>query len=105
VSQFDVFRNPVVQQRSTIPFMLDIQSDLLDGLSTRLTLPLALPALVPSAIPLNLCPSLEFDGQRVHVLSHLAVAFRVRDLGRPVGSLALQASAVVASLDAVISGV
>jgi toxin CcdB len=103
--QFDVYRNPVVQQRGTIPFMLDIQSDLLDGLPTRLTLPLALPRLVPSAIPLNLCPALDFDGQHVHVLSHLAVAFRVRDLGRSVGSLASQANVVVASLDAVISGV
>lgn len=103
--QFDVYRNPVAQQRGAIPFMLDIQSELLDGLPTRLTLPLATPSLVPSATPLNLCPVLEFQGQRVHVLPHLAVAFRVRDLGRPVGSLLPQASAIIASIDAVISGV
>ena len=103
--QFDVYRNPVVAQRGSLPFMLNVQSHLFDALPTRLTLPLAVPSLVPSAIPLNLCPALEFEGQRVHALSHLAVAFRLRDLGRPVGSLASQASVVVASLDAVISGV
>lgn len=39
MAQFDVFRNP-----EGSGYLLDVQSDLLDGLSTRLVIPL-LPAL------------------------------------------------------------
>lgn len=105
MAQFDIYRNPVVYQREVIPYVLDVQSDLLDALATRLTLPLALPTLVPGAMPLNLCPQLDVKGQRVHALAQLASAFRVRDLGKPVGSGSGHASQILAALNAAISGV
>jgi len=105
MAQFDVFENPSVQQRAAMPFMVVIQSDFLDGLPTRLTMPLAVAGLVPKHIPLNLCPLVEFDGQRLHVLGHMAATFRTRDLRKPLGSLTAYASDIVAAIDAVISGV
>lgn len=105
MAQFDVYRNPITHQREAIPFVLDIQSELLDMLPTRLTMPLALPNLVPSAIPLSLCPQLDFEGQRVYALTQLTSAFRRRDLGKPIGSASSYASQIVAALDVVISGV
>jgi toxin CcdB len=41
VPQFDVYRNPDASTRSRFPYLLDIQSDLLDSLSTRVVVPLA----------------------------------------------------------------
>jgi hypothetical protein len=68
-------------------------------------MPLVVPSLVPVSIPLNLCPRVDFDGQRLHLLAQLASPFRTRDLGKPLGSVSGCASDIVAALDAVISGV
>ncbi|MFZ4623209.1 MAG: CcdB family protein [Rhodoferax sp.] len=88
-----------------MPFVVNIQSDFLEGLPTRLTMPLAVAGLVPASIPLNLCPRIDFEGQRLHLLAHLAAPFRTRDLGHPLGSVGTSASDIVAAMDAVVSGV
>jgi toxin CcdB len=40
MAQFTVYRNKNPQTRSTVPFLLDIQNDLLDDLETRVVVPL-----------------------------------------------------------------
>jgi toxin CcdB len=43
MAQYDVFPNPSRTASEGIPYVVVIQSDLLDGLATRLTIPLAEP--------------------------------------------------------------
>ncbi len=105
MAQYDVYRNPAAASREAIPYLVDVQSDLLSGLPTRLTFPLGRAAMLPSAGPGALCPTVHVDGLTLRVLPHLAGAFRVKDLGKPVGSLTGQASEFVVSMDAVLSGV
>jgi toxin CcdB len=81
-----------------------VQSDLLDGLPTRLTMPLA--ALdVATKVPTTLCPVIVVKGQRLHALSHYTAPLPAKALKRPVDNVASQASALVAALDAVVSGI
>ncbi|MES2481120.1 MAG: CcdB family protein [Pseudomonadota bacterium] len=105
MAQFDVYRNPVAASREAIPYLVDVQSDLLSGMPTRLTFPLGDPAVLPSAGPAALCPTVQVNGQLLRVLPHLAAAFRAKDLGKSVASLAGQASEFVGAMDAVLSGV
>ncbi len=105
MAQFDVYRNPVAASREAIPYLVDVQSDLLSGISTRLTFPLANPAVLPSAGPPSLCPAVQINGQLLRVLPHLAAAFRAKDLGKSVASVAGQASELIGGMDAVLSGV
>lgn len=105
MAQFDVYPNPSIHQREAIPYMVNVQSDLLDSLPTRLMMPLARPGLVPTSIPRNLCPPADFGGERFHLLAQMVSSFRTRDLGKPVGAVTGRASDIVAALDAVISGV
>ncbi|WP_418132227.1 CcdB family protein (plasmid) [Variovorax sp. 375MFSha3.1] len=44
MAQFDVYANPSKAQRGEIPWMVDIQSKILDKLPTCLVMPLALRA-------------------------------------------------------------
>lgn len=103
--QFDVYRNPSAASREAVPFVVDIQSDLLGQLATRLTIPLGRAGASPGWAPRSLCPVLSFEGEKLQLLPHLAAAFRTRDLGRPIGSVQSQASVLVSSLDAAVSGV
>ena len=105
MAQFDVYRNPSPHQREAMPYMVNVQSNLLDGLSTRLMMPLVRPSVVPAFIPQNLCPRADFEGERLHLLAQLVSPFRTRDLGKCLGNVASRASDIVAALDAVISGV
>lgn len=104
MAQFDVYRNPSARQRDVMPYMVEVQSNLLQGLPTRLMMPLGIAALLPSAIPRNLCPRIDFNSERMHLLAHLASPFRATDIGKPLGSVAEHASDIVAALDAVLSG-
>lgn len=105
VTQYDIYANPSKAQRREIPWIVDVQSDLLSKLPTRLVIPLALRETMPQAMPGALCPEVRWEGDSLVALPYLAAPFRVRDLGTPTGNLRSLASELVASIDAVISGI
>ncbi|MGH8711698.1 MAG: CcdB family protein, partial [Burkholderiales bacterium] len=43
MAQFDVYRNANPATRARIPYLLDVQSDLLEPLTTRVVVPLCKP--------------------------------------------------------------
>ena len=102
--QYDVFPNPSASAASGIPFVVVIQSDLLDALASRLTIPLATRAFA-GKVPPALCPIISVRGQRLHALPHFAAPLPTKSLRRPVDNVAAQSSALVAALGAVLSGI
>lgn len=104
MAQYDVFTNPSRSASDGIPYVVVIQSDLLDGLATRLTLPLA-EFTAGTKVPMALCPVIVVKGQRLHALAHYAAPLPAKLLKRPVDNVAAQGSALVSALDAVLSGV
>jgi toxin CcdB len=104
MTQYDVYANPSSSATSGIPFVVVIQSDLLDALSTRLTMPLAALSFV-GKVPTALCPVVTVNGQRLHALAHYAAPLPAKVLRRPLDNVAAQASALVAAMDAVLSGI
>lgn len=104
MAQYDVFPNPSTSAAHGIPFVVVVQSELLDALATRLTLPLAVPDAT-ARVPTVLCPVILVNGQRLHALAHYAAPLPARLLRRPVDNVAAQAGALVAALDAVLSGI
>ena len=41
MAQFDVYVNPNPESRQSVPFVVDVQSGLIDALPTRLVMPLS----------------------------------------------------------------
>lgn len=105
MAQFDVYPNPSKHQRSDIPWIVDVQSDLLAALPTRLVIPLALRKHMPPTLPRALCPPIQWGSDMLVALPHMAAPFRTRDLGPSKGNLRSEASTLVSSVDAVISGI
>lgn len=104
MAQYDVYPNPSSSAADGIPFVVVIQSDLVDGLPTRLSIPLAAHDTAHK-VPTVLCPVITANGQRLHALAHYAAPLPAKVLRRPVDNVAAQASALIAALDAVVSGV
>jgi len=103
MAQYDVFPNPTHSGADGIPYVVVIQSDLLDALSTRLTMPLAeLDAAIK--VPTALCPVIVVKRKRLHALGHYAAPLPAKTLRRAVDNVSAQASASVSAMDAVMSG-
>jgi toxin CcdB len=104
MAQYDVFPNPSHSAAGGIPYVVVIQSDLLDGLATRLTLPLAeLDAAIK--VPTALCPVIMVKGERLHALAHYAAPLPAKALRRAVDNVAAQSSVLVSAMDTVLSGI
>ncbi|MGN8083795.1 CcdB family protein [Variovorax atrisoli] len=63
MAQFDVYANPSKTQRGEIPWVVDIQSEILNELPTRLVMPSALRANMPAAMPQSLCTTIHRLGR------------------------------------------
>ena len=105
VAQFDIHANPVKGQRDAFPWCIDIQSDLLAMLPTRLVMPLTTQKHLPLKTPRRLCPAVSWEGQTFFALPQMTAPFRVKDLGPAMGNVRMASNDLVAALDAIISGV
>jgi len=104
MAQYDVFTNPSKSAADGIPYVVVIQSDLLDALATRMTIPLAvLDAQIK--VPIALCPIVAVKGKRFHALAHYAAPLPAKALKRPLANVASQADMLVSAIDTVISGI
>jgi toxin CcdB len=91
-AQHDVYPYPSASAGNGIPYVVVIQSDLLDALLTRLNMPLAALTFA-NKVPSALCPLVMVKGQRVHAPAHFAAPLPAKLQRKPVDSVAAQASA------------
>ena len=105
MAQFDFYRNPDAASRRRVPFLLDIQSELLEPLATRVVVPLrALDAA--EALRMNrLMPVFDVEGRRVVMDTPQLAGVQRQAIGERVGSLVPARHEIVAALDMLISGV
>lgn len=104
MARFDVYRNNGAHAADT-PFLLDVQSDLLSGLDTRIVIPLRRRDRFPGvAIPANLVPVFEIDGVDCMMETPKLAAVPLRMLKAPVASLKERQFDIVAALDFLFHG-
>jgi toxin CcdB len=104
MAQFDVYRNPDPGSSKTIPYLLDIQTDLLAGLATRVVVPLIVSgSCAKPAKSLNPVFTIE-DHSVVMSTQELAGVAR-SNLGDRVANLASERAAIITALDLLITGI
>ena len=105
MAQFDVHRNTNPATRTRIPYLLDVQADLLDSLATRVVVPLAKPEVLGGKIAERLSPVFEVDGRKLVMLTPELAGVPRKTLGQRVGSLAGERLSIIAALDLVFTGI
>jgi toxin CcdB len=103
MAQFDVYANPNPLTKRTNPFLLDIQNDLLNNLSTRVVIPLyTVSAMGKAAKHLNL----QFTIKQTTVIMSTAelVGSAVNNLGNKVCSLKEHRNEIIAAIDFLVTG-
>ncbi len=100
MAQFDVYCNINPISLEEIPYLLDIQADLLSGLSTRVVVPLTR----QSKNIQHLNPLFEINGEKVVMLTQELSGVDKNILGDKVCSLMGRRSEIIATLDFLVSG-
>jgi len=103
MAQFDVYRNSNPASYETIPYLLDVQSDMLDPLSTRVVVPLVLASeMGKTAKYLN--PRLEVEGIALVMSTAELAGVSSRLLADQVLSLTHRRDEIITALDFMFSG-
>lgn len=105
MAQFDVYRNPNAATRARIPYLLDVQSGLLDSLATRIVVPLCKPDVLAGKPAERLNPALEVEGRKLFMLTPELAGVSRKALGERVGNLAAERAAIIAALDIAFTGI
>ena len=103
--QYDVYPNPSPRMRDSYPYVVDVQSDLLKALATRMVVPLAVTKLPAASLPRRLCPVLVVQGLSLMLVPFEAAPLATRYLKAKVDSVREHAHDIVAAMDAVLIGV
>ena len=103
--QFDVFDNPSPRMRDVYPYVVDVQSDLLSALATRMVVPLAITTLAAKDLPRRLCPVLTVNGMSLMLVPFEAAPLDKRLLKTGVASVRDRSHEIVAAMDSVLSGI
>ena len=104
MARFDVYANPGSHARTT-PYLLDVQSDLLDGLGSRVVIPMrSLEDFPKVRLPSRLTPVLRIEGKDYLLETPKMGAVPQRLLKSPVTSLAAEQEHITAALDFLFQG-
>ncbi len=104
MAQFDVYLNPNADTRKAIPYLLDVQADLLDMLTTRVVAPLVLmDEMGLAARQLN--PIFKIKGVAVVMSTAELAGIANRSLGNKVATLKNKRDEIIAALDLLFTGI
>ena len=98
MARFDLHRLPGAEG-----YLLDVQSQFIDFLETRVVVPLLPPERVPTPIR-DLHPVFVVGAERFVMATPLMGAVRRRELGRAVGNLETERDAITKALDVLLTG-
>jgi len=103
MARFDIYSNPIVEDRQEFPFVLQIQSDLLYQFTERVCVPLARPQAVPGLTE-RFNPTIEVAGEslRLHPLG--ISVFYVNELRTSIASAQTRGLDIETSIDMLLRG-
>ena len=104
MAQFDVYLNPNTETRDSIPFLLDVQSDMLDILATRVVVPLVV-ADEMTQVAKYLNPQFKIKSIAVVMSTAELAGVPNRSLGEKVTSLKNKRDEIIAALDLLFTGI
>lgn len=103
--QFRVYRNPNASTRDRFPFLLDVQSDLVSALTTRVVVPLGPAAAMEGGPIRTLTPVFDIEGTACAMHTPQLAGISARQLGTEMADLADHRAAILAALDLLFTGI
>ena len=103
MAQFDVYENPNPDTKQSVPYLLDVQADLLCGLATRVVVPLVTVSAMGKAAK-HLNPQFKIKRTLVVMSTAELAGVNLPLLGDKVVSLKDHRNEIIAALDFLFTG-
>lgn len=104
MAQFTVHRNKDARTKGIFPYLVDVQSDLLEDLHTRVVIPMSKLASLTRKPVSQLMPTLEFEGETYVLMTSELAGIARSDLGPSAGSLVERRDAIIGAMDFLLTG-
>lgn len=106
MARFDLYENPSPKSRSKSPYLLDVQSNHLGDLTSRVVIPLTKVTgnYTLDAIAQDLSPVFDIQGEKFLLETPLLGAVRINVLGSSVGTLKAEHDRILSALDRLFGG-
>ena len=104
MAQFDIYHNPDSETRHKIPYLLDVQTDLLEQLSTRTVIPLVVASKM-GKVAKKLNPKFEIEKVTVVMSTAEIAAVSGNILTDKMASLQERREDVIAALALLFTGI
>jgi toxin CcdB len=105
VAQFCVYRNPSASSGAALPYLLDVQSDLMDSLATTVVVPLRPVSTATAAFLGALTPVFEVEGAAYVMLTPQLAGILRKQVGQRVVDLSSRRDDILAALELLTSGI
>ena len=103
MARFDCWANPIEEDRTVFPIVLEIQSDLLHVFAERVVVPLAVIGAIPGMTD-RFNPSIQLAGAAYRFHPFGIAVFHRHDLRKQVGHARAQALEIETALDMLLRG-
>lgn len=103
--QFIVYRNKNPATKSRIPYLLDVQSNLLSELDTRVVIPLYVSTALKGKMLTTLTPTFEIEGKEYVLMTPQLAGISRKELGAEVAEFSTHRDAIITALDFLITGI
>ena len=90
--------------RHVYPYVMDVQSDVLTSLATRMMVPLAVSGLATSDMPRRLCPTITVNEKSFMLVPFEAAPLDKRLVSTLTANVRHRSHDIIAAMDAVLSG-
>ena len=104
MTAYAVFQNPNPRTNTAVPFLLDVQSELLSMLGTRVVVPLYRPAAADVHAMSRLTPVVQFQGQSLVAMVPELAGIARRELGPQSGELVSARADILQAIDLLLTG-
>ncbi|MDH5518239.1 MAG: CcdB family protein [Gammaproteobacteria bacterium] len=105
MSQFTVYTNTNPKTRKKFPYLLDIQSELLDQIATTVVIPLTPYAIASDQTITKLCPVVDIQEKKYVALTQQLAGINRNLLGPEVVNISDYRTEFIAAIDLIISGI
>ena len=104
MSQYCIYQNKNENTKKIYPYLIDVQTSLLDSLETKLVIPLSLKKNFENKIIKNLNPIIEINGKEYIVLTQQLAAIPKKLIGDLVENNSVKRQEILSSIDFLITG-
>lgn len=104
MAQYAIHKNSNLNTKKLYPYLVDVQSPLLEMLDTRIVIPVTEKEQLDGKSITNLNPHITIEGREYIIQTQQMASIHVKSLGAQIGDATSKRNEILSSIDFLITG-